>query len=100
MHHRSNFYIYFGLWVAVLPFIGVPGIWKVYLTCISGLIIALHASSPMIIKRLQVKAPRQRKKVVKSVEISNTDSGLRFNEPSPQEDKPEVLSEQNTEEKV
>ncbi len=60
--HKNNFYIWFGLWVAVLPFLGVPGVWKVYLTCASGIFLVLYAAGPMILKKLQTKPTKPKKK--------------------------------------
>ena len=69
---KSSFYIWTGVWVAILPFIGVPNIWKVYLTCASGLFLALYASWPMILKKIQIKAPRSKKKV--NIEVPKVDT--------------------------
>ncbi len=82
MKERSNFYVYFGVWVALLPFIGVPGIWKTYLISVSGLIIVFYALLPAILKKLQAKAPRPRKKLAKQVDTASSASDLRFNEPA------------------
>lgn len=78
MHQKSNFYIYFGIWVAVLPFIGAPGVWKTYLTLISGLILVFYAGAPILVKKLQAKS-RTRKRAVKSQATDLVDTELRFN---------------------
>ncbi len=82
MKERSNFYVYFGIWVAILPFIGVPGVWKTYLICLSGLIIVFYALLPSILKKLQAKNPRPRKKLVRPTDTASPVNDLRFNEPT------------------
>src|SRR3989338_1107052 len=64
MHHKNNFYIWLGVLVAIVPFLGVPSLWKVYLTTFSGILLVLQASWPMILKRLQSK-PKIKKKINK-----------------------------------
>jgi hypothetical protein len=62
---KNNFFISFGIWLAVLPFLGIPGTWKSALVSLSGIFLALVFLGPTILKKLQVKPirrPTERKK--------------------------------------
>lgn len=60
--NKNNFYISFGIWITILPFLGIPGSWKNTLTILSGLFLVLVALGPGIIRRLQTKAKPKRKR--------------------------------------
>ena len=61
---RNNFYISFGIWVAILPFIGVPSIWKTILIVVSGIFVSVLNLTPLILKKLQQPKQRSRKKQI------------------------------------
>lgn len=101
---KNSFYISVGIWIVVLQFMGVPSTWKTALTIFSALIVILINLSPIILKKVQNKTPRTRKKAqtisssgessvnvigkLREFEISNnnnsesekTSQELRFNE--------------------
>lgn len=62
----------------ILPFVGAPGIWKTYLTLVSGLVLVFYASAPILVKKLQVKT-RTRKKITKVQTLNIDENELRFN---------------------
>jgi hypothetical protein len=53
--HKSNFYISFGVWLFILPFLGIPGSWKNILVSLSGIFLILLLVGPKILNSLQVK---------------------------------------------
>lgn len=57
--HKNNFYISFGIWIAIIPFLGIPGSWRNTLVFLSGIFLILVAVGPAILKKLQ---PRDRSK--------------------------------------
>jgi hypothetical protein len=59
---KNSFYISFGIWIAVLPFLGVPNNWKTILTIASGLLVVVVNAAPIILKKVQSKPTRARKK--------------------------------------
>lgn len=69
---KNNFYISFGIWIAILPFLGIPGAWKNVLVTLSGLFLILVSIWPAIMKKLQTK-PKSRKK--------KENNELRFSDP-------------------
>lgn len=73
---KNNFYISFGVWIAILPFLGVPGTWRNTLVFLSGLFLILVSFGPTILKKLQTK-PKVKKEKALSKE-------LKFSEPENQ----------------
>lgn len=59
---RSHFYISFGLWIALIPFLGIPSVWRNYLILASGLFISLLSLTPILLNKLQTKPKVVRKK--------------------------------------
>jgi hypothetical protein len=60
---KESFYISFGVWLAIVPFLGIPGTWRNTLVTLSGVFLILVSLGPIILKRLQTKPkPRTRKK--------------------------------------
>ena len=57
--HKNNFYISFGVWIAILPFLGIPGTWESTLIFISGIFLILISLGPIILKKLQTKAEKE-----------------------------------------
>lgn len=70
---KNSFYISVGIWIVVLQFMGVPSTWKTALTIFSALIVILINLSPIILKKVQNKTPRTRKKVSTT---ANTNSAI------------------------
>ena len=59
---KNSFYISFGIWIAILPFLGVPNTWKTVLIVLSGIAILVGNAAPIILKKVQSKPARARKK--------------------------------------
>lgn len=73
--HKNNFYIFFGAWIAILPFTGIPGVWKNGLIFASGIFIVLTVVGPAILRDLTKTKPiRKRQKVSNE----NSDSALKI----------------------
>ena len=58
---KNNFYISFGVWLFVLPFLGIPDAWKNFFVALSGIFLIIIITGPTVLKKLQTK-PRSRKK--------------------------------------
>jgi hypothetical protein len=52
---KNSFYISFGIWIAIIPFFGIPGSWKDVLVSLSGIFLILVFLGPTILKKLQLK---------------------------------------------
>jgi hypothetical protein len=63
---KNNFYISFGVWLVVVPFLGLPIVWRDTLVFLSGVFLILVSLGPTILKKLQTK-PKQ--KIKKSDEL-------------------------------
>lgn len=75
--HRNNFYISFGIWIAIIPLLGVPIVWRDTLVFLSGLFLVLVFLGPTILKKLQTKTKRKK-------DVKGKEEELRFsNLPSP-----------------
>ena len=86
--HKNNFYISFGAWLVVLPFLGIPGTWKNTLVFLSGLFLVLVSLGPTIMKRLQIK-PKTKKKANKiSGSVPSQETDLKFSETNIQTSSP------------
>ena len=59
---KNNFYISFGVWIALLPLFGIPGTWKNTLVFLSGIFLIIVALGPTILKKLQAKPKSRIKK--------------------------------------
>jgi len=80
--HKSNFYIWFGIWLIILPFLGVPILWRNTLVFLSGLFLVMIYLWPNILKKLQAK-PKTKKKtarIVETVKSNEQDKELKFSE--------------------
>jgi len=69
---KNNFYISFGIWIAILPFLGIPSAWRYGLISLSGLFLVLVALGPTILKKLQPKV-KAKKKLDKELRFSNNE---------------------------
>ena len=83
--HKNNFYISFGIWVAILPFLGIPGSWKNVLVSLSGLFLVVVFLGPIILKKLQPKSKPKSRKRLDNINSENMlsqnppqNNGLRF----------------------
>ncbi len=70
---KDSFYISFGVWVAIVPFLGIPGAWRNTLVTLSGLFLVLVALGPILLKKLQTK-PKAKPR--KKVELKFSDTPL------------------------
>lgn len=78
---KNNFYITFGVWLVVLPFLGIPGVWKSGLITASGLFLILVSIGPVILKKLQTESqsqpkPRLKKKQSNELRFSDNENHL------------------------
>jgi hypothetical protein len=67
--HKNNFYISFGVWIAILPFLGIPGTWRNTLVVLSGLFLILVSLGPVILKRLQTRSKSKKKRELPQEEL-------------------------------
>lgn len=65
--NKNHFYTSFGIWLAILPFFGIPGAWKEVLIFASGVFLILVSLGPTIFKKLQSKPIKPRKVVSKKI---------------------------------
>jgi hypothetical protein len=68
---KNNFYISFGIWIAILPFLGIPGTWRNTLISLSGIFLILISLGPTILKMLKPKTKTRKKKETINSEINN-----------------------------
>lgn len=73
-----SFYVSFGIWIALIPYLGIPGTWKNILIAVSGLLIVAIAVGPIFLKKIQVKPKTKRKpaqnKIPENTEINQSQS--------------------------
>lgn len=77
---KNNFYISFGVWIAILPFLGIPGTWRNILVFASGIFLILVSIGPIILKKLQPKLKRK----------SDKNNELRFSAPENNQTETEI----------
>jgi hypothetical protein len=51
--HKNNFYISFGIWLVIIPLLGVPIAWRDTLVFLSGIFLILVSLGPIILRKLQ-----------------------------------------------
>ena len=51
---KNNFYISFGVWITIIPFLGIPGTWRNALVFISGIFLVLVSLGSIIFKKLEI----------------------------------------------
>ncbi len=74
--NKNNFYIFFGLWVALLPFTGIPGVWRNGLVSASGIFLILVALGPAILKKLNKSKVKRKSKTTTDSYMVSSDSGV------------------------
>lgn len=57
--HKNNFYISFGVWLVIIPLLGVPIAWRDSLVFLSGAFLILVSIGPIILKKIQPKSIRR-----------------------------------------
>ena len=62
MSVKNNFYISFGVWLVILPFLGIPGLWRSVFIVASGVFLVALSVGPIVLKKLQTKTKIPRKK--------------------------------------
>ncbi len=67
---QSHFLISFGLWIIIIPFLGISSVSKNYLNIISGLFLLFFVLSPIVFNKIEVKQK------VKKRKGKNTESNL------------------------
>jgi len=50
---KNRFYISFGIWIAILPHLGVPSVWKTGLITASGLFLSFTFVLPLLLEKLR-----------------------------------------------
>jgi hypothetical protein len=60
--HKNNFYISFGVWLVIIPILGLPIVWRDTLVFLSGLFLILVSLGPIILKKLQQSKPKIKRK--------------------------------------
>jgi len=91
---KNNFYISFGVWIFILPFLGIPTAWKNILIVLSGMFLIIVVAGPTVLKKLQTKPRIKRKSKIDSQEniqvepkfeninlknLDNNENSLKFN---------------------
>jgi hypothetical protein len=71
--HKNNFYISFGVWLVILPFLGIPGTWRNTLVFLSGFFLILVSLGPAILKKLQTKSKPKKKSELPKEELRFSD---------------------------
>jgi len=56
---KNNFYISFGVWLVIIPLLGVPIAWRDTLVLLSGIFFILVSLGPTILKKLQPKTKKK-----------------------------------------
>jgi len=51
---KNNFYISFGVWITIVPFLGIPGVWRNILVFISGIFLVLVSLGSILFKKLEI----------------------------------------------
>jgi len=73
----TNFLITFGIWIAVLPHLGIPGSWRNALVSLSGVLLVLVVLGPTIFKMLKAKPKgRPKKKMTEVTEETNGEKNI------------------------
>lgn len=70
---KNNFYISFGVWLVIIPLLGVPIVWRDALVFLSGLFLILVSLGPTILKKLQTKPKPKKKQELKFSETKLED---------------------------
>jgi len=52
--YKNSFYISFGVWIAIIPFFGIPGTWRNVIVFVSGIFFILVSLGPIILRKLEV----------------------------------------------
>lgn len=85
--HKNNFYISFGVWLVIIPLLGIPIVWRDALVFVSGIFFVLVSLGPTILKKLQTKSKPKRKKETIEQELKFSNPTL----PSDQENNPPTI---------
>ena len=57
--HKNNFYISFGVWLVIIPLLGVPIVWRDSLVFLSGAFLILVSIGPIFLRKIQPKSIRR-----------------------------------------
>jgi hypothetical protein len=72
--HKNNFYISFGVWIAIIPFLGIPRIGINALVTLSGIFLILVSLGPTILKKLQARTKSKKKTELIKRELKFSDN--------------------------
>jgi hypothetical protein len=57
---KNNFYISLGVWLLLIPLLGIPNVWRGRLVMLTGVLLIVHAAWPVLVKKISQK-PRIKK---------------------------------------
>jgi hypothetical protein len=95
---KNNFYISLGVWLIVIPILGIPGVWRYRIIELTGLFLVIHSAWPAILKRVSQKPRVKKAKIEKSndgkIEEIKPES-IVFHPEEPEEPKKIEIAEEN-----
>ena len=53
---KSNFYISLGIWLVLIPLLGIPGVWRNNLITATGILLLLHVLWPVFLRKISEKS--------------------------------------------
>ena len=95
---KNSFYISFGIWMAILPHLGIPSVWKTGLMTASGLFLVLTAVGPFILEKLRMDTKEVVREAIKKRNYARKPKIIAPNKSEPIEEIKEIPKEE-TEEK-
>jgi hypothetical protein len=57
---KNNFYISLGVWLMIIPLLGIPNVWRGRLVEVTGALVVGYAAWPFIFRKISQK-PRVKK---------------------------------------
>lgn len=76
---KNNFYISLGVWLIVIPILGIPGVWRYRIIEFTGLVLIIHSAWPSILKRVAQKPRVKDSKIVEPI-VFNPDKAKEASE--------------------
>jgi hypothetical protein len=77
---KNSFYISLGVWLIIVPILGIPGVWRYRIIELTGLFLVIHSAWPAILKRVSQK-PRIKKPKVESKKEESVVEPIVFSSP-------------------
>lgn len=66
---KNSFYISLGVWLIIIPILGIPGVWRYRIIELTGLFLVIHSAWPAILKRVSQKPKVKKTKIEPSAEV-------------------------------